>query len=109
MVDCTPICRIWGMPWFVYDEALGIEMFRTSHEARTYAEKRIRFWKTKAMHDGEWDDEVESVVWGRIHQSAGRIELPDIPSMKDEYGPFHFCDFSLVDVSEIGEMEGRFV
>jgi hypothetical protein len=53
----------------------GFEFADTEEEARKVATEAIEFWRQDAIDSGEWDSEVSSVYWGKIHERAKEIVL----------------------------------
>lgn len=81
-----------SFPWFVYDYENGIEFYATEAEAKAAAQKILEFWRGEAISDGEWSDEVEHLVWGRVHQFIVEVPIEN----GDEERPC--CDFVLADM-----------
>lgn len=52
--------------YFVYSADAGFETFKTEGEAKAYAEKCLGYYEEAAQFDGEWPEETDSVVWGKI-------------------------------------------
>lgn len=89
------------LPWFVYDpDYSGMEFYATEAEAKAAAEKALDFWRGEAISDGEWSDEVESLIWGRVYQSV--VEVPidcgESDEDEDDMPQDRCCDFVLADV-----------
>jgi hypothetical protein len=77
--------------YFVYSSDNGFETFATAAEAEAVAEDLISKYREDAYEDG-WDDDVESVCWGRVSQKARAIRVSQTP---DPVHGNYLCDYVL--------------
>lgn len=63
--------------WFCYGADDGFSVFNTEEEAIARAESLIEMYRGSAFSDGEWDDDVVSVCYGRIYKRATEIRTID--------------------------------
>jgi hypothetical protein len=55
----------------------GIEFASTEDEARKVANESLEFWRKDARQLGEWSDEVGTVYWGQVIETAKFKQLED--------------------------------
>lgn len=77
--------------YFVYSADSGFETFATAAEAEAVAEDIISQYREDAYEDG-WDEDVESVCWGKISQQAKIVLLGKGP---DGVSGSYACDYVL--------------
>lgn len=65
------------MARFFINTGDGIEFATTEEESRKVANEAIEFWRNEARRAGEWGDEVGTVYWGRIVETAKFRQIPD--------------------------------
>jgi hypothetical protein len=41
------------------------------------AAESLEFWRKRAISEGEWDDEVDHVCWGQIHEKVKAVSAGD--------------------------------
>lgn len=79
--------------YFVYSADNGFETFATAAEAEAVAEDIINQYREDAYEDG-WDEDVESVCWGKISQKAKIVLLGHA---QDRVSGSYACDYVLAN------------
>lgn len=54
------------MKFFTYSNCCGVSFFGTEQEARDSCEELLAEYREDANRDGEYHDDVNSIVWGRV-------------------------------------------
>jgi hypothetical protein len=65
------------MARFFINTGDGIEYRDTEDEARKLANESLEFWRKEARHAGEWHDEVGTVYWGQVIETAKFKQIED--------------------------------
>ena len=56
--------------YFAYSADDGYTTFETEADAKAYAERCLELYEEAAKYEGEWPEETDSVVWGKILAKA---------------------------------------
>lgn len=65
------------MARFFINTGDGIEYRDTEEEARNLANESLEFWRRDARGSGEWSDEVGTVYWGQVIETAKFKQLAE--------------------------------
>jgi hypothetical protein len=76
------------MKRFFVDTGDGVHYVSTEEEARKLAAGCLAEFRECARLEGEWRDEVESVCWGELRQSATAFSVGDNEGV----------DFQMIDI-----------
>lgn len=82
--------------WFSYDpDGDGFETHKTEQEAKESAEIAISWYRENSSEG--WDENVEGVCYGRIHQAVQMVDKRPLP----ESSEFDYtCNYRLAEVVE---------
>jgi len=70
--------------WYVVDPEDGLRFFDTADAAETRACECMVLWRSVAIDNGEWVEEIGELEWGEVicHERAVRIHCEPDPSGK---------------------------
>lgn len=60
--------------YFMYDVDAGFETFSTEEDAKAAAEESIDTYRKAAVDEG-WNEDVDSVCWGKVSESAEQFGM----------------------------------
>lgn len=52
--------------YFAYSADDGYTTFETEADAKAYAKRCLELYEEAAQYEGEWPEETDSVVWGKV-------------------------------------------
>ena len=82
--------------FFSYDENQGFRYHNTEEAAKSRAEGYLESYSEDASTEG-WSDEVDSVCWGEVTQSATKVNVHSPDPEKGESTEFdEICDYVLL-------------
>lgn len=88
--------------WFIYDrEDGGFQIFYAEEAAEEEYQKTIEKYRGYASENDGWDDEVESVSWGKIYQTTELIPVENPRVDIEDYDYDYECDDNFAEAFAI--------